>query len=294
MKLFRTIIGSVLLVVALATPFTSVAQDEEENRRKPNVYVDYFWRPNDVPFEVAEQLRSYFMEGILNSNRADIIDVDAQSNLRIEEERRKNGVDAEGDVERIQVMQQAGANFIVSGRVTSAVTTQKTREKGGYYYEAVVSYTVKVFNPNNGKTVFSKTIQHGGGGIIVIFTSCTGDTREEALTAACGNAKSAGRKFMKEAFPLFGRFLEVDQIKGDKLESFYIDLGEVNGLAEKDRFEVCIVREVAKHRSLKVVGECEVTAIEGDDIAHCKVKKGHKEIKAALDGGQTIVVRSKN
>lgn len=300
MKLFKSLINSALLVVALATSFSSFAQ-EEESKGKPNVYVDYFSRPSSIPFEVAERLRSSFMEGILESNRADVIDVDAQPNLRIEEERRKNGVDADGDVERIQVMQQAGANFIITGLVTSATTAQKKYDSGEYYYDGAVTYTVKLINPNDGKTVVTKTIQHGGDkGISItalvesVKENTTGDTQADALAATCGNAKVAGKKFAKEAFPLFGRFLEADQIKGDKLESFYIDLGEVNGLAEKDKFEVCILREVAKRRSLKAVGECEVTAVEGDDIAHCKVKKGHKEIKAALDGGQTIVVRSKN
>ena len=71
-----------------------------------------------------------------------------------------------------------------------------------------------------------------------------------------------------------------------------MSLGQDHGVAEKDKFNVCIVREIAGRKSTSVIGECEVATVEGGDISNCKIKKGHKEIKNAIDGGQTIVFKS--
>ena len=53
-------------------------------RHTSNVLIDYFWRPANIPFSAAEQLRSYVMEGITNTNRVELIDVDSQDALAIE------------------------------------------------------------------------------------------------------------------------------------------------------------------------------------------------------------------
>lgn len=289
MKILKTLVTSVLLVAALAVPFLSNAQ-EEERKGKPNVFIDYFSRPAEVPFSIVEQLRGCVMEGIMSSNRVELIDVDSNELLRIEQERREAGVFAGDDMDRIKVMSQEGANFLVSGRVASVSISDTKTDDGKVYYGASISCALKVVNPNDGKTVLTKSYTLGCNGIVPIRTS---STEEEAVTKACNDVKKHIVAFIQEAFPLFGRFLEVNQVKGDKVESFYMDLGELNGIAKKDCFEVCIVREVAKRKSVKVIGECEVEAVEGDDISLCKVKKGHKELKAALDGGQEIVLKSK-
>lgn len=291
MKILKSLVTSVLLVVALAVPFSSNAQ--EESKGKPNVFIDYFSRPAEVSFSIVEQLRGCVMEAIMSSNRVELIDVDSNELLRIEQERREAGAFAGDDMDRIKVMSQEGANFLISGRVASVSITETKADDGTITYVACISGALKVVNPNDGKTILNKSYEFGGsiGGIIpkgIIGSS----TKEDAVTKACNEAKDKVVSFIQEAFPLFGHFLEVNQVKGDKVESFYMDLGEINGLAKKDRFEVCIVREVAKRKSVKVIGECEVEAVEGDDISLCKVKKGHKELKAALDGGQEIVLKS--
>ena len=80
MNFFKTISKAMLVVMAVAIPFTSNAN---ETKGKPNVLIDYFWRPANIPFSAAEQLRSYVMEGITNTNRVELIDVDSQDALAI-------------------------------------------------------------------------------------------------------------------------------------------------------------------------------------------------------------------
>lgn len=285
MNLFKTISKAMFLIMAVTIPFTSNA---DEAKGKPNVLIDYFWRPSNIPFSAAEQLRSYVMEGITNTNRVELIDVDSQDALAIEASRRQEGVDAGDDAERLKVMAQQGANFLIQGRIASLNVETKVNDDGSKYYTGQISYTLKVINPNDGKLVLTKTLKHGGE----LLNMETSSTPDEAVTKVCRNAVKGIVPFIQEAFPLFGELLECNEIKGDKVNSVYLNLGTAHGVAEKDRFEVCIVREIAGRKSTKVIGECEIASVDGDDISSAKIKKGNKEIKAAVDGGQTIVFKS--
>lgn len=285
MNFFKTISKAMLVVMAVAIPFTSNAN---ETKGKPNVLIDYFWRPANIPFSCAEQLRSYVMEGITNTNRVELIDVDSQDALAIEASRREAGVDAGDDAERLKVMSQQGANFLIQGRIASLNIEEKTTDDGSKYYTGQLSYTLKAINPNDGKLVLTKTFKHGGE----LLNMETSNTPDEAVTKVCRSAVKSVVPFIQEAFPLYGTLLECNEVKGDKVNSVYMSLGAAHGVAEKDRFEVCIVREIAGRKSTKVIGECEIASVDGDDISSAKIKKGNKEIKAAVDGGQTIVFKS--
>lgn len=294
MKILQKTVSVIALAMTLATPICASAQsgvEEMESKGKPNVLVDYFWFSKDIKYgaAAATQLRGYVMESLVNSKRAEIIDVETKETLRIEEERRLEGVDAGDDVERMKVMAQEGANFLLTGRLTSLVTEKKKLDSGSIYYESKVAYTLKVINPNDGKTILTRSFTHGGE----LLGDNSGDTPEEAVTKAVRKARDGVTGFLQEAFPLFGLLLETGEVKGDKLNSAYISLGEQHGVAKKDKFEVCVVREIAGRKSMKVIGEAEVDAVEGDDISVVKIKKNQKEVKAAIDGGQTIVFKSK-
>ncbi|WP_302591622.1 hypothetical protein [uncultured Muribaculum sp.] len=284
MKVIKTVIYALPLAITLLIPSSAKA----DTAGKPNVLIDYFWRPANIPFSCAEQLRSYVMEGITNTNRVELIDVDAQDALQIEASRRESGVDAGDDADRMKVMSQQGANFLIQGRIASLNIEEKTTDEGAKYYTGKLSYTLKVINPNDGKLVLTKTLKHGGE----LLNMETSSTPDEAVTKVCRNAVKGIVPFIQEAFPLYGTLLECNEVKGDKVNSVYLSLGSQHGVAEKDRFEVCIVREIAGRKSTPVIGECEISSIEGDDISNAKIKKGHKEIKSAVDAGQTIVFKS--
>lgn len=289
MKIITRTVSAIALAMSLAMPLVASANVQEmESKGKPNVLIDYFWRSTDIPFVAAEQLRGYVMESLVNTKRAEIMDVDTKSTLRIEAERREAGVEAGDDAERMKVMAQEGANFLVDGRITSLVTEKKKNDDGGIYYTSQVGYTLKVINPNDGKTILTRSFTHGGE----LFGDNVGNTPEEAVTKAVKKARDGVSGFFQEAFPLFGLLLEAGEVKDGKVNTAYMSLGEAHGVAKKDKFDVCVVREIAGRKSVKAIAEAEVTAVEGDDISAVKIKKNQKELKAAIDGGQTIVFKS--
>ncbi len=288
---FGKIFSALCLMTALAVPsFSANAQEAQESQRKPNVYIDYFYYPEGVEPTESEMLRNAVIQALNDSKRVNLTDVASNDLLKIEEERRKAGASAGDDPERLKVMTQAGANFLLQGRINSWPVEKKALEGGGYNYQSVVNVTIKVINPNTGDLVLSESITKGNA----MFDFSIADTPEEARMNVCKDLAEGKeiKNIVVEAFPLFGKILEVEEIKKDKIESVFIDLGSINGVAEKDKFEICLVRSIGGRKSLKVIGEMEIKAVEGDDISVAKVKKGHKELKAAMDGGQTIVVKS--
>jgi uncharacterized protein YbaA (DUF1428 family) len=58
------------------------------------------------------------------------------------------------------------------------------------------------------------------------------------------------------------------------------------------RFAVYSVKTIAGRSAKRELGVIKVVEVMGDDISLCKVKSGGKNIKAALEEGETVVVMS--
>ncbi len=274
---------------ALCTVF-GYSQDVAPTKGKPNVFVEYFSRPNNIPFALTEALRARVLEGLIATNRVEIIDVDSKESLRVEKARRESGsLSAGDDIERLKVMVTEGANYIIQGRITNATAEKRKLSDGSIYYAATCSYTLKVINPNNGKLVTTMNFKPGSG----LLETPSGATEMEAAIDACKYVVKEMREFVEKTFPIQGTILEIAIQKKNKAKEVYISIGSDNGVGPKTQFEVCIERTIAGGRtSNKVIGRLKVKDIEGGDLTLCEVKDGEEEIKAAMDAGQTVTVRS--
>ncbi len=284
---FNRLLSLAMVFMLAQTGFSAAAQ--EETKGKPNVFIDYFWRPTDVSANDAEQLRNQVIQVINETHRVTLIDVDTNSALQIEKERRESGdMGNDSDLDRMKVMEQQGANFLVQGRITSLVVEHKKTDEGSDYYTAVINFTLKVINPNDGTLLGSESFKAGGE----LLNLQTANTPQEAVMKICKTAAGKTKKFIETMFPVYGKVLEADEVKKDEVKSLFISVGSDAGVKAKDKFAVKIMRTIGGRKSLKQIGEIEVSAVEGGDISAAKVKKGGKEIKSALDAGQTLVVES--
>lgn len=289
----KILLNAKALMMLLVCTFCAMslnAQDAvTEDKGKPNVFIDYFWRPSNVSFNWVEALRNSVIEGINKTGRVELIDVDSNSALAVEKSRRESGeVVAGDDMERLKLMTSEGANFLIQGRVTTFDTSIYTNDEGKKYWQATCSYTLKVINPADGKLISTKNFKHGDG----IINGILEDTEEAAVAKLCSQAVNAVRDLVDAAFKMEGTILEIAEVKKNKAETVYISLGSKHGVSEGAYFEACIERQIAGRTSQKVIGELEAESVEGEDITLCDVKKGGKEIKAAIDGGQTVVIKS--
>ena len=260
-----------------------------QSESKPSLYVEYFSRPSEVPFDVAEGIRNGVIYCISSTNRVTLIDVNAEASLRVEKSRRESGnLIAGGDIDRMAVMSQLGANYILQGNVNSISTAQKKNSKNKNYYTAEISLTLKIVNPKDGTTVGSSTYTLSGGNSLSPEKTQTADA---AISDAIREASSCGSTLMDKKFQLFGTILEINSEKGGEAKEVYISLGHQHGVGADSWFQVCVVRTIAGRSSKHVIGRLKVAAIEGNDLTLCKVKKGGKEIKDAFSQGQQIEVQ---
>lgn len=282
-----------MIAFLLISSMSIFAQDEPAG--KLNVFFDYFDRTNSTPFIWAETVRNQVMEGIQKTNRVNLIDVDSRGTLAIEKSRREQDNAAAGDdMERLKAMTEEGANLLVKGIVNN-ISTREVRDSKGELisYESTISFTLKVIDPNNGTTVLTKnfTLPKNSFADLANFNT-SGNTEEEAVQNRAKTAVKEMKGFVEEAFPTVGKIIDLDEKKGNEAKSAYINLGSENGIAKGAKFEIRVKRIIGDKTSFKLVGEGEVTDVEGDDISKIKIKKGGKEIFEAFDKDQELVVRS--
>ena len=55
---------------------------------------------------------------------------------------------------------------------------------------------------------------------------------------------------------------------------------------------VYTVKLVAGKEAKKQIGKLKIEEVQGDDISLCKVQSGGKDIKVALDAGETLVIQT--
>ena len=284
-----------LAAVMMLGMLGAFAQDEPQG--KANVFFDYFDRPNSVSFIWAEAIRNNVMEGIQKTNRVNLIDVDSRSTLAIEKSRREQDNAAAGnDMDRMKVMTEEGANFLVKGIVTDVTSKETFNSKGeSLGYDASLSFTIKVIDPSNGTTVYTENFKFPKNILTDLTSGLTKSVAKSADEAVQNCAQTMGKdmkKFVEKAFPTVGKIVELDEVKGGEAKTAYINLGANNGMAKGAKFEVRVKRMIGGKASFKMLGEAEVTDVESDELSKVKIKKGGKLINEAMEAGQEVIVKS--
>lgn len=86
--------------------------------------------------------------------------------------------------------------------------------------------------------------------------------------------------------------LEGARDKKDKQKEVYIDLGAREGAYKGLHMGVYTVKTVAGKEAKKQIGKLKIEEVQGDDISLCKVQSGGRDIKSALDNGETLVIET--
>lgn len=275
---------SLLLVAMLLC--SSLSTFAQQAGGKKSILVDKFLNVAGTRDAYVSAYRSGVIAHIQERNRLLVIDAESEAALNQEQGRRQSAnASAEGDMERLKVMSKLGANYILIGAINT-ITPKSTTKDGKTTWTAKCTYTVKIIDPTNGTTLASKTSDYDP-----LFTK---QTEEEAILYTLQLAGSTKEldELIETVAPLEGTILEVNQAKKDEAKEVYISLGSANGVDTDTWFGVYVKRTIANRESLKKIGLLKVSAVEGDDLSLCKVKKGGKEIKSALDQKQEVVLKS--
>lgn len=110
------------------------------------------------------------------------------------------------------------------------------------------------------------------------------------MTEALSNLSGVIAGYFNARYPVNAAIIERGEIKKEKQKTVYIDLGTSLSAYKGQQFDVYSVKEIAGKEARIEIGRLKVEEVLGEELSLCKVTKGEKDIKTALDNGSTLVV----
>lgn len=275
------------LTLTLLVCLFTLGINAQSTEGKPVVYIEYFSFPNNVSNALQEALRNKVIEGIKATNKVELRDVASQPELKREEERRKDASAMADATARTSEMRTLGANYIITGDIATMEAPPKKDDKGNIYYKGVIKWTIKVIDASNGTLKSTKSFDHSG------LTGRSGETQEKAIASTCDYAKIGMKDFVDEAFPIEGAILKVEDEKGTKAQTVYIDLGNARGISKGQKFTVYLETEIAGETARTEIGALSAQEVISANRTLCKVTKGGDTINKKMKEGQKLIVVSR-
>ena len=144
------------------------------------------------------------------------------------------------------------------------------------------------------------TVKDAKTGEVIANTSVNGrgtefsstSTSDQAIREAIARLAGSVTAWLNKYRPLQANIVEGAAAKKNKQKEVYIDLGSSEGAYAGLHMGVFQVKTVAGREAKSQIGKLRIEEVEGDDISLCKVQSGGKDIKAALDAGETLKVLS--
>lgn len=197
----------------------------------------------------------------------------------------------------VDALMEGEAGYILSGNVTSLTTTSKTEVRTSTGAKGKVTKTTVVDYTAQAEISLTLTdVQSGSTSTqnfkATAFSEGSTSTAEKAISRALNAIKEKIVRHYNNLFPTKANIVERGNEKKDKQKEVYIDAGSSVRVFEGQHFHIYVVGNVAGRETKKEVGRVKVDEVLGDDISLCKVQKGGKDIKAALDDGKQVVVVS--
>ncbi len=191
----------------------------------------------------------------------------------------------------LQVAPNDATNFIVDGTINYISITRELKlasnkkDKIPQFY-AQISLTLNIKDVTTGTVLNSQVFEVNKTGWSWVNSTDT------AIKNALETLRKRLEKYYNTAFPYTAHILERGMEKKDKLKELYIDLGAMHGLREGTHFDVYLLGNIGGKETRKQIGRLRVKSVEGDEVSLCKVSSGGKEIKAAIDALQQLLIVS--
>lgn len=279
-----------LLSVVLFGTTMAFAQDEDEvtPKGKPTVFMESFTATSSTRYGTS--IRNAIIAAIAKVNRIEMMDAESEAVAANEDLRRTSGNISAGDgdaTERLGAVVRLGAQLYLKGNIDALSSATQTNSSGKKQSDATLLVTLKLINPNDGSLISTKQMK---------FTDTEyEDNQEKAIQGvitSIGNTLTV-EQTVDEFFPIEGQLIDINEAKKDDAKSVYINAGSLHGVSNKLKFEVFTTKTIAGRTARKKIGELRVKEIQGDDITLCTVKSGGKDIFAAFQAGEKIIVKSR-
>ena len=244
--------------------------------KKQVVYVEEFSYREDIGEALTEQIRGALISSLIKYQHIQITDVASESSLSREDKRRTDNARlADDENTRRLKMRELGANYIIQGYISNLTYTSQTNDKGKTTYNAVLSYSLKVINCEDGTLVSTDLFNH---------EEKKESSENKCLTKILNMLPKDVKKVVTKDFKLHSTILDSDyESKNGKLLKCHINIGEDDGVVPGTVFSVKKAIIKAGRVSWTEIGEIVVESIIAGDLSLCKVKKGGDDIYMALE-----------
>ena len=191
----------------------------------------------------------------------------------------------------LQVSPNDETNLIVDGTINYISITRELRlasnkkDKIPQFY-AQIGLTLNVKDAVTGTVLNSQVFEVNKTGWSWV------NSNDTAIKNALETLRKRVENYYNTAYPYTARILERGLEKKDKQKELYIDLGAMHGLQRGTHFTVYVIGSIGGKETRKQIGRLKVNGIEGDEVSRCKVVSGGKEIKAALDAEEQLLIIS--
>ena len=184
-------------------------------------------------------------------------------------------------------------NIVVNAVITNIQAESSTsslklkdEEKTSTTYRGIVEAMLTLKDLKTGEVIANPSFGGRGSSLSSYSTS------DRAVKEAINSFAAHITKWLNNYCPLEANIIESAAAKKDKQKEVYIDLGSSEGAYVGLHMGVYQVRTIAGRVAKSQIGKLKIEAVEGEDISRCKVQSGGKDIKAALDAGETLKVFS--
>lgn len=200
-----------------------------------------------------------------------------------------------GNARRLTVIEDSSVqhDYLLSGNILNISTTTKVEtpvKKGSTaneYFKALITITLNISNVANGEVINSHMFN--------ISESDLGwlGSRDRAMSDALTILSKRVASYYNSIYPLHASVVERGDVDKDKQKTVYIDLGSALNVEEGMQFDVYSLSTIAGKEVRAEIGRLKISKVMGDDISLCKVTKGDKQLKTALDNNEMLVVTSR-
>ncbi|WP_455635893.1 hypothetical protein [Parabacteroides sp.] len=279
------------LLLSLILICGALNSNAQSSSTKEIAYVKNITPSGNLAQKYTDAIRNNVIQGLIESKRLMVKDI--KSDQQFQAEWAKRGEDSSISEEEygFQILRNLNARWVIGGNITRVEAVKKDT-----YYSATILISLDIIDVATGTIKTQESLSSELSIIEIGGNSTTGSTEDEALSNAAKVFTNRAKTFAENNFELLGAILEVSSEKKGKAEEVYIDLGESSGVKEGDAFEVFESRIIAGRQSKKKIGELKVKAVEGDDLALCKVTKSGDVILQkiqALGEGEQLQIESK-
>ena len=169
---------------------------------------------------------------------------------------------------------------------TEYIDKDKKKTRAKTYYKALIGITMQFKSAKTDEILASPTFNVTETDLSWI------ETEDGAMLKALDRLSYYVNRYCNRWLPLRANVLEGARDKKDKQKEVYIDLGSAEGAYKGLHMGVYTVKTVAGKEAKKQIGKLKIEEVQGDDISLCKVQSGGRDIKSALDNGDTLVIET--